>query len=145
MDERELTKLWYLADAIVRAPSSWRKVFDAADGNDQLMVRPSPQLQKSIAAMRDALEKESKVTLDTVKTVAAGLLRRDGAWKDAGRALAWAFGLRLASTSRRASFRWGTQDGATMGRVNEPPRRLSQRQFSQSRRSRRRNANDSPS
>jgi hypothetical protein len=95
MDERELTKLWYFADAVVRSPGLWRTFFKAVseERDDRLVAKPSPQLQKALDAIFKALEREPKVTLETVKRMADDFLRQPNnePTKDAGRALAAAF------------------------------------------------------
>jgi len=103
LDERELTKLWYVADAIVRAPASWQTFFAAlADRSDDRFVgRSSPRLQRSLKAIRDALQAEREINSDTVKRVAANLLKGEESARDAGRALAWA--LENAAGSQRTA------------------------------------------
>jgi hypothetical protein len=88
VDERDLTKLWYLAAAIVEAPGHWRKACDAVD--DQVASVP---LKRSLKALRDALDRKHSRPKDKawLKVVAEDLIAKSGEpAKDAGRALAWA-------------------------------------------------------
>jgi hypothetical protein len=98
VDERELTKLWYLAAGIVRAPTQWSKAFQAIESNGS---PPSQDLLKSLRALREALERHPSRSrdMDWLRTVAQELLSKGAEpSKDAGRALAWA----LENRSRTA-------------------------------------------
>jgi hypothetical protein len=92
MDERELSKLWYLADALVSNATNWQQILKVFA---QSPTNPSPALSKATTALREALERHaSKLGASdpsvALKEVAAELLKRDEPVKDAGRAMAWA-------------------------------------------------------
>ncbi len=106
MSERDLTKLLYLADAIVRSPSSWQKFF-AALAEESFGTLP-PQLQKSIDALHAALSRLSAAPLpggpsEVVRCAAHDLLQQDEPSKEAGRALAWALENVEAVSRRKVS------------------------------------------
>ena len=91
MNERDLSKLWYLADALVREPSRWLVILDTSQ-NQKVLADPSPAFLRASKGLRAALEKRSKSKVDegVLRHVAKELLEQEEPLKDAGRALAGA-------------------------------------------------------
>jgi hypothetical protein len=95
-DERDLTKLWYLAAAIVRSPEAWAKVLETADKalTPPAAGRarpPSAPFKASVEALRSALQRSRPTTPADLRPVAEQLLNsQEVGAQDAARALSWA-------------------------------------------------------
>lgn len=81
LDERERSKLMYLAAALVTS-ADWREELSLVD--DPALIPPSHSLRLCLTHLEDALGKMS------VREAAQVLLDQDEPVREAGRALAWA-------------------------------------------------------
>jgi hypothetical protein len=94
LPERELSRLWYLGDALVRKPFTWPRLLQGAE------EVPSPELARALTALRAALKiRGQKVGRQDLQQIADELLILPEPCHDAGRALSWALG----------NGRWGTR------------------------------------
>ena len=105
MDEQDLSKLWYVADLIVRQPKGWREILEKAGALEAKSARPSRiLLVPSLVSSKRSSEGERwgrSTNATFAGSPAPFLLDRGEPVKDAGRALGWA--LENASSGRRAS------------------------------------------
>ena len=100
MNERELSKLWYIADALARNPLKWREILKAGRAGP---IDVSESLEVALDALEKSLKQHSAELGGTghaaaLRVVAQDLLERQEPERDAGRALAWA--LENASSRR---------------------------------------------
>jgi len=94
MDERELSKLSFLAQALVRTPTRYRELLGAITDTRLRLSRPSDDLERATAALEREFAKEDlgpRGGTRVLRQIAERLLKSSmPAERSAGRSLAWA-------------------------------------------------------
>lgn len=91
MDEREISKLWYFADALVKEPENYIKLIEIVKESP---IPPSEWLDEALQAICKSIESfgtNKHLSKCDLETIGQSLLQSPGdSIQNAGRAILWA-------------------------------------------------------